>query len=85
MAVKRLGYGKNTLNNGCTPHGFRSCASTFLREEGHDPRFVELQLAHTTRNKVEASYNHAEHLKERREMMQFWSDYLEKLASCCAL
>ena len=78
-ALNRLGYGPNVLSGSCSPHGFRSCASTFLREEGHDPRFIELQLAHSERSKTVASYNHADHLPQRRKLMQAWSDYLDKL------
>jgi len=40
---------------------------------------IERQLAHGERNKVSAAYNFAEHLPERREMMQTWADYLDKL------
>jgi hypothetical protein len=32
---------------------------------------------------VRAAYNHAEHLTERRKMMQAWSDYLDGLRSRC--
>jgi integrase len=73
-----LGFGKESLD-GTTAHGFRHCASTFLRELGYDPRFVELQLAHSEQSSVAARYNHAEFLTERREMMQAWSEYLDKL------
>ena len=31
------------------------------------------------RNKVRGAYNYAEHLPERRKMMQAWADYLESL------
>ena len=77
-ALIDLGFGPESLD-GTTAHGFRHCASTFLRELGHDPRFIELQLAHGERSKVAAHYNHADYIPERREMMQAWSDYLEKL------
>ena len=40
---------------------------------------IERQLAHTDSNKVRAVYNHAEHLGDRIDMMQQWSDYLDKL------
>ena len=40
---------------------------------------IERQLAHAERNTVRASYNYAEHLPERRKMMQAWADYLEAL------
>ena len=41
----------------------------------------EHQLAHAERNSVSAAYNFAEHLPERRKMMQAWADYLDALKS----
>jgi|GEM_PF-435779 len=73
-----LGFGPESLG-GTTAHGFRHCASTFLRELGHDPRYVELQLNHVERKKVVRTYNHAEFLEKRAEMMQDWSHYLDQL------
>lgn len=74
-ALRRIGYDKNEM----TGHGFRSMASTLLHENGwpHEP--IERQLAHAERNKIAAAYNFAEHLPKRREMMQWFSDYLDKL------
>lgn len=71
-ALERLGY-KGRM----TGHGFRSLASTVLHESGWDHLCIERQLAHEERNEVSASYNHAEFLKQRVEMMQFWGDFLE--------
>ena len=73
-----LGFGPESLD-GTTTHGFRHCAATFLRELGHDPRYVELQLNHVERKKVVRTYNHAEFLEKRAEMMQDWSNYLDRL------
>tara|TARA_R110002073_G_scaffold84268_1_gene201014 strand:+ start:697 stop:1914 length:1218 start_codon:yes stop_codon:yes gene_type:complete len=74
-ALRRLGYSKDEM----TGHGFRSMASTLLHEQGWPHEAIERQLAHSERNKVVAAYNYAEHLPERRKMMQHWSDYLEGL------
>jgi len=60
-------------------HGFRAMARTLLAEEGWNPEYIESQLAHAKQSKVIAAYDRAKYLKERREMMQAWSDYLEKL------
>ena len=60
-----------------TVHGFRATASTILNEHGFKPDVIERQLAHAERNQIRAAYNHAEYMDERREMMQWWSDYLE--------
>ena len=61
-----------------TPHGMRATASTILNENGFKPDVIERQLAHCERNKVRASYNHAQYLQERREMMNWWGDSIEK-------
>lgn len=62
-------------------HGFRSTASTFLHELGYDEKMIDRQLAHAERNKTKASYNHAEYLPRRREMMQAWADWVDGLVS----
>lgn len=74
-AVYRMGYHSRS-----TVHGFRSTASTILNETGFKPDVIERQLAHGERNKVRASYNHAQYLPERRQMMQWWGDYVEAAA-----
>ena len=48
-------------------------------EQGFPPDVIELQLAHSERNKVRAAYNKAQRLPERRKMMQAWADYLDAL------
>ncbi len=74
-ALRRLGYSKDEM----TGHGFRSMASTLLNEQGWNRDAIERQLAHAERDSVRAAYNYAEHLPERRKMMQHWADYLESL------
>lgn len=74
-ALRRLGYDKDQM----TGHGFRSMASTRLNEQGWNRDAIERQLAHAERDNVWAAYNYAEHLPERRRMMQAWADYLESL------
>lgn len=74
-ALRRLGYGKDEL----TGHGFRSMASTLLNEQGWHRDAIERQLAHGERDTVRAAYNYAEHLPERRKMMQAWADHLDRL------
>jgi integrase len=61
------------------PHGFRSTASTVLNEAGFRHDAVERQLAHIDPNKVRAVYNKAEYAQERREMLQWWADYIDSL------
>ena len=75
-ALRRCGYKSDEM----TGHGFRSMASTRLYESNNwDGDVIELQLAHMERNNVKAAYNYAQHLKVRVEMMQWWSDYLDRL------
>jgi integrase len=74
-ALRRLGYEKHEM----TAHGFRATASTQLNELGYAPDVIERQLAHMERNQVRASYNRAQHLDERRQMMQAWADHLDAL------
>ena len=74
-ALRRLDYSKDQM----TAHGFRTMASTLLNENGWPPDVIERQLAHTERNSVRAAYNHADYLEKRREMMQWWADYLDEL------
>ncbi|URW82168.1 tyrosine-type recombinase/integrase [Alcaligenes sp. DN25] len=72
-ALERMGY-KGRM----TGHGFRGIASTVLHEHGWPHEHIEMQLAHQERDDTSAAYNHAQYLKQRAEMMQWWSDYLEK-------
>lgn len=74
-ALYRMGY-----HSQATTHGFRATASTILNEHGFRSDVIERQLAHGEKNKVRGTYNHAQYLKERREMMQWYADYLDKLA-----
>ncbi|MCK5232634.1 MAG: tyrosine-type recombinase/integrase [Desulfobulbaceae bacterium] len=76
-ALRRMGYAKEEMSG----HGFRSMASTLLNEQGWNRDAIERQLAHAERNSVRASYNYAEYLPERREMMQHWADYLDRLVN----
>ena len=74
-ALRRMDYTKDEM----TGHGFRAMASTLLHEHGWNHQVIERQLAHAERNAVSAAYNFAEHLPERRKMMQAWADYLDAL------
>lgn len=74
-ALRRMGYTGDQM----TGHGFRSMASTLLNEQGWNRDAIERQLAHAERDEIRAAYNYAEHLPERRRMMQAWADHLEDL------
>lgn len=74
-ALRKLGYSKEQM----TAHGFRGMASTLLHEAGCPHELIEIQLSHVHQNSVAASYNHAQHLPDRRILMQYWSDTLDAL------
>lgn len=61
------------------PHGFRATASTMLNQRGYRSDVIEKQLAHQSKNKVRATYNHADYLEERREMMEYWGNYIDHI------
>jgi integrase len=75
-ALRGLGY----TNDMMTGHGFRAMARTILDEIlGERPDLIEHQLAHAVRDPLGRAYNRTTHLPARREMMQRWADYLDKL------
>ncbi len=78
-AIFKLGYdGNHTGKSKAVPHGFRATASSILNESGFNPDAIERQLAHKENNSVRAAYTyHARYLDERRQMMQWWADYLD--------
>ncbi|EDJ1208833.1 integrase [Salmonella enterica] len=75
-ALRLMGY--NTKQDICG-HGFRAMACSALMESGlWSQDAVERQMSHQERNSVRLAYIHkAEHLEARKEMMQWWSDYLD--------
>lgn len=73
-ALDILGYaGKQT------GHGFRHIASTNLNELGYMGDAIEKQMAHDKKSSIRAVYNHAQHLEERRKIMQVWANFLDLL------
>jgi integrase len=75
-ALRRLGYTGDEM----TAHGFRATASTLLNESGKwHPDAIERALAHGDSDKIRAAYHRGAHWKERVEMAQWWSDYLDDL------
>ena len=75
-AMRRMGISKEEMSG----HGFRAMARTILDEVlGFRPDYIEHQLAHAVRDPNGRAYNRTAHLPERRELMQAWADYLDKL------
>lgn len=75
-ALRAMGY--DTKSEVCG-HGFRTMACSALIESGLWSRdAVERQMSQQERNSVRAAYIHkAEHLEERKLILQWWADYLE--------
>jgi len=76
VALRRMGYS----NDDMTPHGFRAMARTIMVEKlNMQPDVIEAQLAHGKSGPLGAAYDRAEFIEQRRQMMQTWADYLDKL------
>ncbi|MHC0025670.1 tyrosine-type recombinase/integrase [Enterobacter vonholyi] len=75
-ALRVMGY--DTKAEVCG-HGFRTMACSSLIESGlWSKDAVERQMSHMERNSVRAAYIHkAEHLDERKLMLQWWADFLD--------
>jgi integrase len=59
-----------------TGHGFRATFKTWARVNTHYPHdVIEFSLAHEP-DRLEAAYQRADLLGERRELMQQWADYI---------
>ncbi len=75
-ALRGMGYTKEVM----TGHGFRAMARTMMDEIlGERVDLIEHQLAHQVKDVNGRAYNRTAHLAARREMMQRWADYLDKL------
>jgi integrase len=76
VAMRAMEIGREEM----TGHGFRAAARTILDEVlGFRVDLIEHQLAHAVKDPNGRAYNRTAHLPERREMMQRWADYLDKL------
>ncbi|MBI0551550.1 tyrosine-type recombinase/integrase [Pectobacterium parmentieri] len=74
QVFKRIGY-----TGRVTGHGFRHTMSTVLHEQGYNTAWIETQLAHVDKNAIRGTYNHAQYLDGRREMLQWYADYMANL------
>jgi integrase len=74
--LRSMGYSKETM----TAHGFRATARTIMDEVlGERIDLIGHQMAHKVTDANGTAYNRTAHLPARREMMQRWADYLDKL------
>ncbi len=77
-ALRRIGYSGSEM----TAHGFRTTASSLLNESGKwNPDAIERALSHADKNTIRGTYNRSPYWKERVEMAQWWSDYLDHIKS----
>jgi integrase len=75
-AMRRLGIHKEVMCG----HGFRAMARTILDEAlRYRVDWIEHQLAHAVKDPNGRAYNRTAHLDARREMMQGWAEYLDRL------
>jgi integrase len=75
-ALRVMGYAKEVHS----AHGFRAMARTIMDEVlNQRVDLIEHQLAHKVKDANGTAYNRTAHLPARREMMQRWADYLDKL------
>jgi integrase len=75
-ALRGMGYAKDVH----TAHGFRAMARTIMDEVmGERVDLIEHQLAHAVKDPNGRAYNRTAHLPARKEMMQRWANYLDKL------
>lgn len=73
--IRRLGFA-----NRASGHGFRHQFSSVLNEHGFNRDWIEKQLNHEE-GSVRGIYNHAQYLEGRREMMQWYADYIDGLTA----
>lgn len=76
VALRSLGYSGEQM----TAHGFRAMARTILEERLNVPeKIIEAQLAHAKKGPLGEAYDRTQFIEQRKEMMQLWADYLDKL------
>jgi integrase len=81
-------FAKNALNKALegltfdlepfTIHDQRRTASTLLRENRWDADVVEKALSHEKEG-IAGVYNRAEYAADRKEMLQWWADYIDSI------
>ncbi|MEB7536753.1 integrase domain-containing protein [Pantoea anthophila] len=72
-ALKRIGFAGKLV-----AHGMRSIASTAMNEIGFNSDVIESALAHIEKNEVRRAYNRALYLEQRKELMQWWGNFIKK-------
>lgn len=71
-ALKRAGYTGKLVS-----HGLRSISSTAANESGKfNSDIIEAALSHTDKNTIRSSYNRSDYFEQRKELMQWWADFV---------
>ncbi|MCK5848028.1 MAG: integrase arm-type DNA-binding domain-containing protein [Caldisericia bacterium] len=74
--IRSLGYTKEQF----TPHGFRAMFATIANDKSNfDRDIIDAQLAHKIGNQVSQAYNRTTYLEKRRELVQWWADWIDSL------
>lgn len=79
MCGDALSKAFRSINLIIVPHGCRTAAGTWMRNNKYAPHLVESQLSHVEKSQVAAAYQdepHLLYLEERHSMMKAWADYL---------
>jgi len=75
-ALRRMGYTKEDF----VSHGWRAVFRTLADEALHERLdIIEAQLAHQVKDALGRAYNRTSFLKERRQLMDNWGEYLDQL------
>ncbi len=75
MVLRRLGID-------ATVHGFRSGFRDWAAEEtNHSSEVIEMALAHSITNRVEAAYRRKDLLEKRRSLLLDWESYCLNVSS----
>ena len=74
-ALRRMGFTKEEF----VPHSFRSMFSTLANEHLKNSDVIESLLSHKQKDEVRSAYNRAEYLEQKRELIQWYADYLNSL------
>jgi len=72
-ALRRMGYSREEF----VPHSWRSVFATIANENGKHFESIEASLAHSIGSGVSRAYNRAQYLEQRKELMQWWSEWLD--------
>ncbi|EMQ2223336.1 TPA: tyrosine-type recombinase/integrase [Citrobacter freundii] len=76
LVIRQIGY--EGLASG---HGFRHQFSTIMNEHEWPADAIEKQLAHANSGSIRGIYNHAQYMDKRREMMQWWANWIDEKVS----